>query len=121
MRPARTQREIGDFNVGYDWDSLLASLNIGEILVLEQIYLVEGGPMPLELIRGRLRHLNVHRRAVARYCNRLQHKGLIRAVSSWDLQVSPVLGLEENIRRLVRLWQFRERRGRLGAGGSLHG
>lgn len=97
------------------WSDLLFGLGIGEVLVLEQLYLVEAAPMSLTLLQRRLRHLNVHPRTIVRYCRRLEREGLLTTVSSIDLFVNPVVALENDVRHLVRLWRIREEQARLRA------
>ena len=42
-----------------DWDVLLESLVAVDFLILEQVYVVEGEPMPLTLLQERLRYINL--------------------------------------------------------------
>lgn len=96
------------------WSKLLFELSVEDILILEQLYLVHGSPRSLADLQRALAHLNIHPRTVARHCRRLEKIGLLNTISSIDLLINPVVALEPNVQRLVRLWQIREDRARRG-------
>lgn len=116
MKPykSRLQQTLDRFHPTVPWSELLFTLGIEEILVLEQLYVVERGPVSLTQMQHRLAHLNVHPRTIARHCRRLEAAGLLTTISSVDLQINPVVPLEPNVERLVRLWHIREERARQG-------
>jgi len=112
-RRAPEQRRLSTVSGTLKWSELLFNLTIGEILVLEQLYVVEQGPVTLSQMQRRLSHLNVHPRTVTRYCRRLEEEGLLATISSFDLFINPVVPLQGDVHRLVKLWHIREARGRL--------
>lgn len=91
---------------------LLEELDVAAFLILEQVYVREGAPVSLPVLCSRLRHLNLHRRTIARRCFLLERLGLVRTIASSDLFVNPLLARAPETRRLLQLWHTREGRGR---------
>lgn len=93
-----------------DWDALLESLTPVDLLILEQVYSIEGMPVSLQLLQSRLTYLNVHERTVARHALDLADRGLLSAVTSCEVIFNPVLRHAHNARQLVAIWRLREQR-----------
>ncbi len=91
---------------------LLEDLDVAAFLILEQVYVREGAPVSLPVLCGRLQHLNLHRRTIARRCLLLERLGLVKTIASSDLFVNPLLARATEARFLLRLWHAREGRGR---------
>jgi len=119
-RRAASQRRLAGFCTPMNWNDLLVSLVPGQLQILEQVYVRENGPISLQALQGRMNHLNVHPRTITRWCQRLDVEGLLKIVVSFKVQVCPVVSIERDVYRLVKLWRLRERRARFGLGGDDH-
>lgn len=97
-------------NDDVDWDELLESLAPLDLVLLEQLYLVEHGPISLRTAQDRLSYLNVHPRTVSRHADELARRGLLKIITSCEIVLNPYPRLAGNAGRLVRLWRLREER-----------
>lgn len=92
------------------WERYFEILFPVEFLILEQVYLVEKGPVSTDPLRRRLAHLEATATSIDRHVNWLEGQNLVRTVRSCGRLVSPVHSAHRNVTILVQLWRFREER-----------
>lgn len=93
-----------------DWDALLECVSPLDMLILEQVYVSERGPVTLRALQHRLSYLNAHDRTIARHALGLADRGLLSTVTSCEMFFNPVPHHSRNAENLVRIWRLREQR-----------
>lgn len=98
---ANVSQESLQPHLSIDWDKLICELDPLATKILKAIYQPSATPRTLLDIHNCLKSWHVSHDTVQRRLKKLEQLGLIKRIRSYIVVINPVIGIEENVRRLI--------------------